>query len=194
MVRLDELSDREWELVHTSYAHALESLERNEEMGERRLQLLLGVASAAGVAVGLVADASEPRATLWAGTGASIVLSVLGLLTVSRLARRNTATTRLINQLTSIRRHAMTAESPVRALMVYDPFVEPQPREQGWVPTKGGLVDFAGCMTAVFVGAAVLQGGLALSLPAIVVVLGALAAAIAAWLAQVPFICRVYRR
>jgi hypothetical protein len=194
MARLEELSPREWELVHTSYAHALGSLERNEEMGERRLQLLLAVASAAGVAVGLVADASEPRATLWAGTGASIVLSVLGLLTVSRLARRNTTTTRLIEQLTSIRRHAMTENSPVRPLMVYDPYEKPRPREQGWVPTRGGLVDFAGCMTALFVGSAVLLGGLALSLPVILVVLGALAAAIGAWLAQVPFVCRVYRK
>jgi len=72
MGRLDELSEREWELVHTSYAHALGSLDRNEEMGERRFQLLLGVASAAGVAVGLAADVSRPTATLWAGTGLAL--------------------------------------------------------------------------------------------------------------------------
>jgi hypothetical protein len=193
MGRLDDLSVREWELVHTSYAHALGSLERNEEMGERRFQLLLAVASAAGVAVGLVADVSRPQATLWAGTGVSIALSVLGLLTVSRLAKRNNTTTRLIEQLTTLRRQAMTEDSLVRALMVYDPYVSPSPRRQGWAPTKGGLVDLAGCTTALFVGTAVLLGGIALSLPVIVVVFGALAAAIAAWLAQVPFIRRVYR-
>lgn len=192
MGRLDQLSDREWELVHASYTHALESLERNEEMGERRFQLLLAVASAAGVAVGLVADVSQPRVTLWVGTGASMVLAVLGLLTVSRLARRNATTTRLINQLSRLRREAMAEDSVLRSFMVYDPYVALPPRTQSWAPTKGGLVDLAGCTTALFGGVAVLLGGLALSLPVLPVVLGALATVIGAWIAQVPFIRHVY--
>lgn len=191
---VDGLSPREWELVHTSYLHALGSLERNEEMGERRFQLLLAVASAAGVAVGLVADVSEPHAALWAGTGACIVLSVLGLLTVSRLATRNTSTTLLIKNLTQVRQQAMSHDSQLRTLMVYDPYEPLRPRTQAMAPTKGGLVDLAGCTTALFVGTAVLLGGLALSLPVAAVVLGAVAATGGAWLGQVPFIRHVYRK
>lgn len=194
MGRLDQLSNREWEMVHTSYTHALESLERNEEMGERRFQLLLAVASAAGVAVGLVADVSQPRVTLWVGAGASMVLAVLGLLTVSRLARRNATTTSLIKQLSNLRREAMAEDSLLRAFMVYDPYIALPRRTQNWAPTKGGLIDLAGCMTALFTGIAVLLGGLALSLPVLPVVLGALATVIAAWLAQVPFIRHLYGR
>ncbi len=145
MGRPDELSPREWELVHTTYAHALGSLERNEDMGERRFQLLLAVASAAGVAVGLVADIS-PEAALWAGTGAAFGLVVLGLLTVSRLARRNVTTTGLIEGLTRIRREVAGVDDRIlRALMVHDPYVPLSPRRQSRSPTKGGLVDVTGC-------------------------------------------------
>jgi len=88
----------------------------------------------------------------------------------------------------------MAEDSPVRALMVYDPYVPPSRRQQAWAPTNGGLFDLAGCTTALFAGASVLLGGLALSLPALAVAFAGLAATLAVWPAQVLFIRRVYRK
>ena len=193
--RFHELDEREWQLVYGTYAHAMQSLERNEEMGERRLQLLFTVASAAAVAVGLVADGSaSSSATLWTAAGAAAIVGLLGLLTVGRLARRNTASTKLIRSLDAIRREATDRNEDLRALFVYDPGVEVPPRTQAWAPTKGGLVDVAGCATATFCGAAALLALLALDAGLYTVVTLAAATALASWLLQVAFVRRLYRR
>jgi hypothetical protein len=191
--------DQAWRLIHTTYAHALESLERNEEMGERRLQVLFTVASAAAVAVGLVAErGADAEATLWAAAGAASIVSLIGLLTVLRLARRNTSTSKLIESLTAIRRQVIPEDSKLRLMFPYDPYEPLRPREQSRMPTKGGLVDIAGCTTAAFSGVAVLFATLAIDTHiggAALSVLGVafgVVVAIGAWLGQVALVRRLY--
>jgi hypothetical protein len=195
--RLERLSPREWELVHTTYAHHLESLDRNEEMGERRVQQLFTVASVLAVAVGLVADngaGKEP--TLWAASGAAIIVGLVGFLTVMRLAHRNIATTRLIDGITRVRREADEDET-LRRLFAYSSYDRQPVRSQSKKPMKGGLVDVAGCATAAFVGIAVLCGilagePLADALLSWLAVGAGLASAIAAWLLEVFLVNRLY--
>jgi len=196
--RLDRLSAREWELVNTTYTHHLQALEHNEEMGERRVQQLFTIASAVAVALGFVADGDAGgETTLWAASGAASVVGLVGLLTVMRLARRNIATTKLINGLTSVRAEADEDER-LRPLFAYSSY-EPRPaRTQARVPAKGGLVDIAGCGTAAFVGVAALCGILAgkpfagAALAGIAVAAGLLVA-VAAWLLQVSLVNRLYK-
>lgn len=195
--RLERLSAREWELVHTTYAHHLESLERNEDMGERRVQQLFTIASVLAVAVGLVADSGAGKEpTLWAASGAAIIVSLVGFLTVMRLAHRNIATTKLINGLTGVRREA-DGDERLRRLFAYSSYDRRPARSQSKVPIKGGLVDVAGCATAAFVGVAVLCGILA-GEPLADAVLSWLAvgvglvSAVAAWLVEVFLVNRLY--
>jgi hypothetical protein len=179
---LEGLNRRIADAERRANENAMESVELNEEMGERRVQLLFTVASAAAVAVGLVADGdASPTAKLWAAAGAAITVGLLGLLTVRRLARRNDATTDLVNRLHNVRWQATEENSELRNLFVRDPYANVPPREQAWVPTKGGLVDIAGCATAAFIGAAVLCAGLAVEAGG--AVLFGFAVAIGAWLA-----------
>jgi putative (di)nucleoside polyphosphate hydrolase len=195
MSAFDGLSEREWQLVHSMYVHGLESIERNEEMGERRLQLLFTVASAAAVAVGLVADGNASTAAkLWTAAGAAITVSLLGLLTVRRLARRNSITTELVHRLHEIRKDAAEKNEALSSLFVRDPAIAVPARQQAWLPTKGGLVDIAGCATAAFLGAGVLCAGLALKAGGAVMVGVGVAVAILAWLGQVGIVRLVYKQ
>lgn len=191
---LRDVGDREWGLVATTYEKSLESLATNEEMGERRVQMLFTIASAAGVAVGLVADAADESTALWTGAAVSLAVAFLGLLTVMRLARRNVATTNLINGLMRVRQQVAAEGSLLQRLFVYDPYEKPKSRKQDWLPTKGGLVDLAGSLTAIFAGAAVVLGGLALSYDAAVVSTVGVAAAVLAWLGQVRMVRGAYRK
>ena len=168
-------------------------------MGERRVQQLFTIASAVAVAVGFVADGDAgSETTLWAASGAASVVSLVGLLTVMRLAHRNIATTNLINGLTSVRAEADEDER-IRSLFAYSSY-EPRPaRTQARVPAKGGLVDIAGCATAAFVGVAAVCWILAgepfdgAALAGIAVAAG-IVVAVAAWLLQVSLVNRLYRR
>lgn len=150
------MSERQWQIVTTTYAHHLESVDRNEELGERRVQLLFAVISAAGVAVGLVANAEvAPRTHLWVTVAAAMAIGLFALLTVGRLVRRNRQTTKLLIGLRDARCRILEREE-LGLLFAYDPFHDKITRTQALLPIKGGLVDLAGSIAAAFIGTAAL--------------------------------------
>ena len=196
MGKLETLSEREWQFVHTTYANALDEIGSNEELGERRLQILLTLLSAAGLSIGLVADsASNARSVVWAASGAAFVVTIFGALTVLRLVHRNVVTTDLIKRLEAIRKEVTIKDSLLQRLWIRDPFDEDRkPRRLRLLPVRGGLAEFAAASTALTMGAAVLFAVLALQGSDLVVVLMTGSASLVTWLLQVWAINRYYEK
>jgi hypothetical protein len=161
----------------------MRALTENEALGERRVQVFLTVISAAGIAIGLIANRTSVDALLAIGAGVSFLLTVLGFLTNLRVAQRNTTTSRYKLDLYRLRRYiAGTNERLIGAL----PFMnekDPQLRTRPWYPSRGGLVEFVGILTGMLAGVGAFCGVYAAwrSLPASLA--AAAVAAVGLWLA-----------
>jgi putative (di)nucleoside polyphosphate hydrolase len=187
-------NEHQWALVQSTYENHMHALTENEALGERRVQVFLTVISAAGIAIGLVANRTSVHALLAIGAGVSFLLTVLGFLTNMRIAQRNTTTSRYKLDLYRLRRYiAGTNERLIEAL----PFMKeknPQLRARPWYPSRGGLVEFVGILTGMLAGVGAFCGVYAAwrSLPASLA--AAVVAAISLWLLQVWAVRVIYSK
>ena len=152
-----EYDKRQWEFLLATYEDRQRMIGASEELGERRLQMYLTVVAAGGVAVGLVSDSTNQRATLAAGAAASVLLVVLGLSTTIRVAKRDCATSWLKNDLLKLRCYVADGTALAEALPHMND-KEPWKRRRAWHPTRGGLVDLLGVLTSTFAGLSVFAG------------------------------------
>jgi putative (di)nucleoside polyphosphate hydrolase len=190
-----ELDDRQWALLLSVYENREALISGNEELGERRLQVLLTVVGAAGVAVGLVADQVSDDAMLPIAAAVSGLVTVLGFLTCMRVAQRDTATSWYKADLVRLRRYVAGTN---RRLLEVLPHMKnenaPQLRHRPWYPSRGGLVELVGVLTAIFGGVAAFcgvhawWGSVAASLAVGVV------AVIGLWVLQIWAVRGIYRR
>lgn len=143
-------------LLEAEYAHAAESLLRNEEDGERRVTFLItisgGVAAALGLVLGkdTVLRADEPQPLI---LFALLILVGLGYLTFMRVITRNAASDRYKRALNRIRRFFVSSDGDPRVrFLPFDPYRVPRrsPLARGSIGTGGWLP------TVIFVNALVL--------------------------------------
>ncbi len=172
----------------------MRALTENEALGERRVQVFLTVISAAGIAIGLVANRTSAHALLAIGAGVSFLLTVLGFLTNMRIAQRNTTTSKYKLDLDRLRRYVAGTNERLKEALPFMKEEDPQLRARPWYPSRGGLVEFVGILTGMLAGVGAFCSVYAAwrSLP------GSLAAAVVAaiglWLIQVWAIRGIYNK
>ncbi|HEX6421887.1 MAG TPA: RNA pyrophosphohydrolase [Acidimicrobiales bacterium] len=188
-----ELDDRQWALLLSTYDTREALLMENEALGERRLQMLLTVVGAAGVAVGLVANEVTDEALLTIAAAVSGLLTILGFLTNMRVAQRDTATSWYKADLDRMRRYVTAGNSGLAHALPNMGGDAPQLRRRPWYPSRGGLVDIVGVLTAIFGGIAGFCASYAgwRSLPASLAT--GLVAIVGLWLVQISAVRSIYR-
>ncbi len=187
------LDDQQWALLLSTYENRQALLTENEELGERRLQVLLTVASASGVAVGLVADRMGGEALLAVGASVSGLLMVLGVLTNMRVAQRDCTTSGLKLHLYRLRRFVASDNEGLVAALPYMNDAAPQMRARPWYPSRGGLVEFVGVLTAIFGGIAAFSSAFALSTSVILSLAAGVVTIIGSWVLQIWAVRGIYR-
>lgn len=192
---LEQLSQREWEIAHTAYSAALETLGRFEETTDRRVQVLLATVSVAGVALGLAVEAGAD-ATLWVAAGASVAVGFIGLFTLIRVVKLIVTSQRLKLRVAFLGCSVAGPDSVLRKLMVYDPYKWPEGISQGWLPTRGSRVDLIAGTTAMAFGSAsgLILSGLGVAFPRWLVIVIAVLIAVGIWYDQIMLIRREYSR
>jgi 8-oxo-dGTP pyrophosphatase MutT (NUDIX family) len=188
------LDDRQWAILLSTYESCQALLTQNEELGERRLQRLLTLVGAAGLAVGLAADRITGDALLAVVAAVSGLLMILGFLTNLRVAQRDTATSWYKVDLYRLRRSVAGSNGRLAEVLPHMDDDAPQLRQRAWYPSRGGLVEFVGVLTAIFGGIAAFCGVYAgwSSVPAS---LGAgLVAVVGLWLLQIWAVRAIYRK
>jgi putative (di)nucleoside polyphosphate hydrolase len=188
---VDLLSERQWSLLLETYIDRQHLMVSNEEMGERRFQVLMTVVGAAGIALGLVADRFDIATLRVTASLTALLLAALGYATTMRMAKRNVATSGLKADLLRIREFAAAGRPELAATL---PHMEEKPagfRKRPLYPS-GGLVDLTAMVTAAFAGLAIatLVSGWVDNPVAIIV---AIAAVTVTWLATVMVVRRLYR-
>ena len=163
----------------------------NEDMGERRFQVLMTVVGAVGIALGLVAGRFDMASLQATALLMALLLTALGYATTMRVARRDVSTSRLKGELLAIREFVAAGRPDLAAVLPYMTDRPAGARSRPFYPT-GGLVDLVGMVTAAFAGIALgaLVGGRVAN---IITILVAVAAAALAWLGIVVVVRRVYR-
>lgn len=187
---VDELSERQWSLLLETYTHSQHLIVSNEDMGERRFQVLMTVVGAVGIALGLVADTFGVDSLRTTAFLLAVVLTALGYATTMRMARRDVTTSRLKAELQGIRRFVAEGRPELVAVL---PLMAEQPAGMRYRPLypSGGLVDLVALVTSAFAGIAVgaYLGGQVHNL---VTVAGVVGAAALAWLAMIVRVRRLY--
>jgi putative (di)nucleoside polyphosphate hydrolase len=188
---VDRLSERQWSLLLETYIDRQRLMVSNEDMGERRFQVLMTVVGAVGIALGLVAGQFDVAALQATALLMALLLTALGYATTMRVARRDVTTSRLKSELLEIREFVATGRPDLVAVL---PYMAEKPaglRTRPLYPS-GGLVDLVAMVTAAFAGIAVgtLVGG---RVDNVVTLMAAVAAATLAWLGMAMVVRRVYR-
>jgi putative (di)nucleoside polyphosphate hydrolase len=188
---VDQLSERQWSLLLETYIDRQRLMVSNEDLGERRFQVLMTVVSAVGIALGLAAGRLTTSALQATASLAAVLLAAFACATTVRLARRDVATSYLKVDLLKIREFVATGRPDLFDVL---PHMREKPaglRPRPFYPS-GGLVDLVGIVTAAFVGIAV---GTALGgrLPDILTLLLAVGTALLTWVGIVLLVRRIYR-
>jgi putative (di)nucleoside polyphosphate hydrolase len=191
------LDESQAEFLRQEHEYLGRALLANEESGERRVSLFVGLIAAATAGIGLGADAIRADRSLLVGAVAVLAAAVLmfGLATLRRVMDRNLETTEFIN-----RRRLVGASHILRdpaALEVF-PFVagqDPEIRKKddfSW--GKAGyleIIALANCALVV-VGATALVGLVGQQV-AVAATVGLFGGAVA-WVGQIEWAGRVYAR
>ena len=147
------------DLLLAEYAHAADSLLRNEEDGERRVRFFLSLAGAAGGIVVFVRgedstltrhDVVDPVLLILTG-----LLVVMGYSTYLRLVERNLASERYKRGLNRVRRAFLrSAQDPDVAHLAFDPYGSVCRRLPSWRSVgRGGWLETVALVDAVLLGA-----------------------------------------
>jgi putative (di)nucleoside polyphosphate hydrolase len=138
--------------------HAERTLLANEELGDRRVNILLGVIGAAGVALAIGVNASGlagwPFA--WAVAGVGLVTSFFAILALRRTMERNLETTDLINGLGAARSWLLASTPDLASALPYVPDPQPSVRQVKnlWSVGKGGHLETIALLTSVLTATA----------------------------------------
>jgi hypothetical protein len=147
----EQLSDRQWQLLMSTYENRQHLIVENEALGERRLQTYLTVVSACGVALGLAAEQFDDTRYLKAIPVVCLLLALLGVLTVARVAQRDAATSWLKFDLYRIR--LFVADNHAGLLKTLPHMVDHEHRRhRPWWPARGGLVEVIAVLSCAFAG------------------------------------------
>lgn len=152
-----ELDDRAAEVLRAEFDHVASSLISNEESGERRVNILLGVIAAVIAALGVAADQLDGFNLLGAGAGASFVLFLLGLVTWRRAIQRNVATTEYLNALRRIRARWAWNDSTLAPVLSFVPTETEEVRTRNglWGIGKAGVLETVVATNSLIVGVGV---------------------------------------
>jgi putative (di)nucleoside polyphosphate hydrolase len=191
------LDDAQIDFLKLEYGNLTQALINNEELGERRLTIFVGLIGAATAGVGLAAETlkDDPQVLLGAIAALTGGLLLLGLATLRRVMERNLSSTAFLNGIGLVRA-AFIARSPAAvALFPYVPDLPPRPRsKQGWGMGKAGLLEtvaLANCALVVAcASAATALSGLPLGAA---IILGGLTG-LGAWFGQLIWARSIYRR
>ena len=155
--RSDNLGVATVTLLMTEHEQLTASFLANEEMGERRVNIFIGVIAAVMTAVGFVAKGPGAEETLpKVAAGASAVLLAFGLVTLRRVIERNLVTTEYLDGLCRIRLFFARQEPNLRPVLPYPPDEDPIVRERKSGLRKGGHLQTVAVINCVL--AALLMG------------------------------------
>jgi hypothetical protein len=144
------------EFLIAEFEHLGESLLRNEEDGERRVNTFFALA--AGIATALSLLVGEKMGDLTWKVVPPVALALVGLflfgcLTLRRLVHRNLQTDEYKTKLAAIRKHFAAAPER-RALLPFDPHVAVPPRKCSPLSiNKGGWLETVAILNSVVAGA-----------------------------------------
>ena len=170
------------------YKYLAESLWRNEETGERRVNFFISLVTA--VIGALVAFATtqesalEPDIVKAVTLYALLALFLLGFVTLQRLVKRNLVTDEYKRAMDTIRQEFKKGDPELAA---YIPFKKIKPRKPG----QGGLVEMVSLINSLILAA--LAAIVAYPASMLVVGLGALAGLLASLVAQRLYVQRRYQ-
>jgi hypothetical protein len=141
------------EFLLSEYGHVSQAFLSNEESGERRLNVLVGLIAAVTAAIGLAFEGRDRELrTLGFVAGASCaVLLVFGLATLRRIMERNLATDEYLEALRRIREFVAAQNRSVLEVLAFAPSRQPRAprRVEVWHLHKAGLLEitaFTNCL------------------------------------------------
>jgi len=144
-------------LLH-EFDHIAESLQQNEESGEKRVQFFIAVLTGVFGILGLAfkreqTEFVDAMAKAWlAIVVCLVVLFLFGMSTFLRLIERNLASDRYKFALRAIRRRFLSVDDAQRhPTAFFDPYTEMRPRSI-W-PVKGGWLDTVALLNSLIFGA-----------------------------------------
>jgi putative (di)nucleoside polyphosphate hydrolase len=195
------------ELIKAEYEDLVASLRSNEELGERRLDVLLTVIAAVTAALGLASGSFEGNQTTLVSVAmvAASLLLVFGLMTLRRVMVRNIATTNYMNGLRRIRAFFLKQNPDAAPLFTYPPQKKALKRKREspkassredstrwWTLGNAGLLETVAAINCALTGLVV--GGAAWLVGAAVIasLVAGLVAAIGAWMAQMRWTDKTY--
>jgi hypothetical protein len=184
-------------LLLAEYEHLSDSLKENETMGERRLQFLFTLVTAAfgGIAALLQLGPRPAPPAAVVLLAAFVLLFLFGLVTLERIVKRNLATDGYIDALNAIRGYFITSggsDTYRRAFAFYGEGRKTRQHSGLFSLRPGGLAQGTAVINAVVAGAAFgLSAGLAHLSPGCVFG-GAAMVGFAAWLMQWALVRRRY--
>lgn len=182
-------------LVLAEFNHLATSFLANEDMGERRVNVLLGMVGAVAAGLGLAEDRFPDDDAFAAAVAlAGVALLAFGLLTLRRLAERNLVTTSYLNGLRRIRSHYVRRDPRLTVVLPFPPPPEPIVRQEPKLfgIGKAGYVQTAAFANCLLIGVALGAAAWTVAPPVAAVAI-ALAGALAGWPAQMVAVRRRYR-
>ena len=154
----DADGDARLQLLLEEYKHLTDSLKENETMGERRLQFLFTLVTAAfgGIAALMQLGRATPPVAVSVLAG-FVLLFLFGLVTLERIVKRNVATDRYIDALNKIRGYFIMAEGTERYRQAFELYSEASKtrKHPGLFSLRpGGLAQGTAVINSVVAGAA----------------------------------------
>ncbi len=187
------------EFLRDEFKHLADSFLRNEDQGERRVNVFLGLVGAVAVATGLAVDrvattGFDPR---WILVGAALVLVPVGWMTLTRLIHRNLATSDYLRRMANIRRYFASLDPTVARHLPFPPTEDEGPfrqRKSRYGVERGGLVEIVAFTNSLLMASAVGLVAAIAGSPAWLTALIAAVAVVSMWAGQLEWVCRQYSK
>jgi len=191
------VDDVQAEFLRLEYDNLAHALVVNEESGERRVNVFVGLVAAATAGLGLGAESLRGEPTILASAIAILagLLLVFGLATLRRVMERNLSTTEFLNGLRVIRASCILRDPDTLDVFPVVPDPTPILREKvDWLWGAAGYGEIVALanVALIAVGSAALFAVVGQSLP--VAMLGASVASLVGWLLQIEWTGRTYAR
>lgn len=191
--------DASVKLLLAEYEHLSASLKENEAMGERRLQFLFALVTAAfgGISVVLQLGRGPAPAVVAAVLASFVLLFLFGLVTLERIVKRNVVTDGYIDALNAIRRYFIETDGSARYRRAFAFYAESPKKRDHFGPFSlrpGGLAQATAVINAVVAAAAFGFSASLAGLSPECVFGGGAAVAFAAWMVQWALVRHRYAR